>query len=198
MTYTANQIEKHTIVTRLSVSIYTMIEEQLLELLRLFEQSAESSGLDVGEAMPTLPEKGKTTDLRRQMIIARLFILIKQMDKDSLLHCLRRYAHPDLRWVREYPRLDCFILVDFAAAGKAHRGMIRDISAGGVFIETSESLDRGQNVALCFTLDQANTSLPFKIVGRVTRIFKNGIGVQYENITHYQQEIINSLVTKTG
>ena len=197
MTYTASQIEKHTIVTRLSVSIYTMAEEQLLELLPLFEQSAESSGLDVGEGMPALPEKGKT-DLRRQMIIARLFILIKQMDKDSLLHCLRKYTHPDLRWVREYPRLDCFILVDFAAAGKAYRGMIRDISAGGVYIETSENLDRGQNVALCFTLDQANASLPFKIAGRVTRLFKNGIGVQYENITHYQQEIINSLVIKTG
>lgn len=196
MTYTANQIEKHTIVTRLSVSIYTMNDIQLLELLELFEQSAESSGLDVGEAIPALPEKGKT-NLQRQMIIARLFILIKQMNKDSLLHCLRRYAHPDLRWVREYPRLDCFIMVDFAASGKAYRGMIRDISAGGVFIETSEKLDRGQHIALCFTLDQSNASLPFKIAGRVTRLFNNGIGVQYENVTNYQQEIINSLVSKS-
>jgi PilZ domain len=196
MVYTANQVEKHTIVTRLSVSIYTMPDQHLLDLLTVFEQKVKGAGVDVSESMSALPVKSKT-GVQRQMVIARLFILIKQMDKDTLLECLRSCNYTDLRWVREYPRLECLILADFAANGKAYRGVIRDISVGGVYIETSEKLTTEQSVALCFTLDKANQSLPFKILGRITRVYQNGIGIQYENITHYQQEIINTLITKT-
>jgi hypothetical protein len=195
MAYTANQIEKHTIVTRLSVSIYKMSERQLLNLLDVFEQSVEADGGDVGEPL-ALPLRSNNQVLRRQMIIARLFIFINQLDKDGLLEALRLLDNPELRWVREYPRLDCFLLVDFAADGKAYKGVVRDISAGGVFIETSEPLKYGQHIALCYTLSESNMPMPFKIKGRVTRIFPNGVGVQYENITHYQQEIINSLIQK--
>jgi len=197
MAYTAHQIEKHTIVTRLSVSIYKMSERQLLNLLDVFEQSIAKSGGDLGEPLVLHPH-GHDKGVRRQMIIARLFILIKQMDKDSLLDCLRLLDHPELRWVREFPRLDCYLLVDFAADGKAYRGIIRDISAGGVFIETNEQFKPGQNLALCYTLPEPepNASLPLKVKGRVTRVFPNGIGVQYDSITHYQQDIINTLIQR--
>lgn len=195
MAYTANQIEKHTILSRLSVSIYKMSESHLSNLLDVFEQSVEAAGGDVGEPL-ALPMHSEKQTLKRQMIIARLFILINQLDKDDLLEALRLLDNPELRWVREYPRLDCFLLVDFAAGGKAYKGVVRDISAGGVFIETSEPLTYGQHIALCYTLSESNTPMPFKVNGRVTRIFPNGVGVQYEDITHYQQEIINSLIQK--
>lgn len=197
MPYTANQIEKHTILTRLSVSIYKMPEHQLLELLEVFEQNVKAAGGELGEPLD-LQMHSDNQGVRRQMIIARLFILIQQLDKDGLLEALRLINHPELRWVREYPRLDCYLLVDFAAEGRAYRGIIRDISAGGVFIETTESIKEGQNIALCYTLSKSDSVLPFKIKGRVTRVFPNGIGVQYENITHYQQEIINSLIHRTS
>jgi Tfp pilus assembly protein PilZ len=196
MAYTANQIEKHTILTRLSVSIYKMSENQLLELFGVFEQKVKTAGGELGEPL-NLQLHGDNQGVRRQMIIARLFILIQQLDKDGLLEALRLINHPELRWVREYPRLNCYLLVDFAAEGRAYQGIIRDISAGGVFIETTESIREGQNIALCYTLSEADAALPFKIKGRVTRVFPNGIGVQYENITHYQKEIINSLIHKS-
>jgi Tfp pilus assembly protein PilZ len=195
MTYTADQIEKHTIVTRLSVSIYKMPESQLLSLLKVFEQNVKAAGGELGEPLSLNSAAGDDFVIR-QMIIARLFILIKQMDKDRLLESMRLLDHPELKWVREYPRLDCFLLADFAADGKAYRGIIRDISAGGVFIETSEEIKKGQHLALCYTLSESNATLPIKIKGRVTRVFPNGIGVQYENITQYQQDIINSLIQK--
>lgn len=195
MAYTVNQIEKHTIVTRLSVSVYKMSERQLLNLMDVFEQKVEAEGGDIGEPL-ALHRHSNDPALRRQMIIAHLFILIQQMDKDGLLEALRLLDHPELRWVREFPRLDCYLLVDFAADGKAYKGVMRDISAGGVFIETTEPLKYGQHIALCYTLTESNAPMPFKIKGRVTRIFPNGVGVQYENITHYQQEIINTLIHK--
>jgi Tfp pilus assembly protein PilZ len=87
-------------------------------------------------------------------------------------------------------------MVDFAAKGKAYRSCIRDISAGGVFIETKDAFEQDQQVALCFTLTESNESLPFKIKGRVSRIYPDGIGVQYENVTQYQRDIIDTLIKK--
>ena len=43
MAYTADQIEKHTIVARLSVSIYRMNDEQLSTILNLLENEDESA-----------------------------------------------------------------------------------------------------------------------------------------------------------
>lgn len=195
MTYTADQIEKHTIVARLSVSLYRMDEDQLLKILNLLENNTDTEikAESLGAAADS-QESG--LHIRRQMIIARIFILIKQLDRDTLLLRLRSFKHPDFRWVREYPRLSCFLQVDFAAGGKAYRSCIRDLSAGGVFIETGESFKPGQEIALCFTLSESDEILPFKLKGRVMQLYPDGIGVQYENMTRYQRDIINTLIEK--
>ena len=193
MAHSAEQIEKQTIITRLSVSIYKMTEPQLEDFIELLKQSpgvTENSE----DLINQLQNQNKA--VRRQMLIARIFILIKQMDKDLLLQRLRLYSHPEFRWTREYPRLPCYLMVDFAAKGKAYRSCIRDISASGVFIETKESFEEEQPVALCFTLTESNETLPFKIKGRVTRIYPDGIGVTYENVTKYQRDIIDALIKK--
>lgn len=193
MAHTVDQIEKQTIVTRLSVSIYKMTDRQLSELFELLRQSP-----GVIENTDDLERllKHKDSAVQRHMLIARIFILIKQMGKDLLLERLKLYSHPEFRWTREYPRLSCYLMVDFAAKGKAYRSCIRDISAGGVFIETKDAFEQDQQVALCFTLTESNESLPFKIKGRVSRIYPDGIGVQYENVTQYQRDIIDTLIKK--
>lgn len=195
MTYTADQIEKHTIVARLSVSIYRMDDAHLLTILNLLENNAEA-GL-TGETLNAIAtSQNNDPNIRRQMMIARIFILIKQLDRDTLLLRLRPFNHPDFRWVREYPRLACYLQVDFAAGGKAYRSCIRDISASGVFIETGDSFKPGQEIALCFTLSESDEMLPFKLKGTVTRLYPDGIGVRYVNMSHYQRDIINALIEK--
>jgi Tfp pilus assembly protein PilZ len=195
MAYALDQIEKHTIVARLSVSIYKMDDNQLLAILKLLENKPEG-----GEGHLGVDEQGQSGGeipaLRRQMIIARIFIALNQLDRDSLLTRLRPFKHPDFRWVREYPRLPCYLQVDFAAGGKAYRSCIRDISASGVFIETGETFKIGQETALCFTLSGSDDMLPLKLKGKVTRLYPDGIGVQYLNMTQYQREIINTLIGK--
>ncbi len=195
MTYTADQIEKHTIVARLSVSIYRMNEEQLLTILKLLEHEDDLDAVTDGD---TADQELESQDplIRRQMIIARIFILINQLDRDSLLLRLRPFNHPDFRWVREFPRLPCYIQVDFATSGKAYRSCIRDISAGGVFIETGDSFRSGQDIALCFTLAESDEMLAFKLKGKVARIYPDGIGVQYVDMSNYQRDIIKTLIKK--
>ena len=192
MPYTGDQIEKHTIVARLSVSIYRMDDTQLIDLLRLLEAKPVSEwakqAADFSDQEPAM---------RRHMIIARIFILINQVNKDTLLQRLRPFQHPDFKWVREYPRLACYIMVDFATGDKAYRSCIRDISASGVFIESTDNFKVGQEIALCFTISEFDEMLPFKTKGKVTRIYPDGIGVQYQNISHYQRDILDALVKQS-
>ncbi len=195
MAYTMEQIEKHTIVLRLAVSIYKMMEPELHSILEALEEKTANAIERQDDILSRLPSE-KNEAIRRQMIIARIFVLINQLNRNTLLDRLAFLDKPGLKWVREYPRLDCFLLVDFAAKGKAYRSCIRDISADGVFIETADGFEQNQEVALCFTLGEATELMPFKVKGRVTQIYPDGIGVQYENITHYQREIINTLIAK--
>lgn len=195
MAQPTEQIEKQTIVARMSVSFYKMGDQQLFNILQLLENN---------EIPHTLAEQdGGASDLntkdpnvRRQMIIARLFVLINQLDKDTLLDRLRSFEHQDFRWIRKYPRLECYLVVDFAAGGKAFRSCIRDISAGGVFIETTDKFNEDQDIALCFTLGESSEMLPFKVKGKVKRLYPDGIGVQYVNMSGYQKDIINALINK--
>lgn len=195
MAHSADQIEKHTLFMRLAVSVYKMNEKQLQVLL---------DALDSNPAAPpsgsTLPSDALHSDksdaIKRQMVVARIFVLVNQLDSRTLLERLKGLEDPAYNWVRAYPRLACYLLVDFAAQGKVYRSYIRDISANGVFIETSERFEEEQRVALCFTLSESNEPLPFKVHGRVTRIYPDGIGVQYEKMTHYQREILDSLINK--
>ncbi len=197
MVRSAAQIEKQTIVTRLSVSIYSMTDAQLIQLLRSLENDTFADEEKDEEVLARIaPDKGP--GLQRQILIARLFVLINQLDKDTLLQRLRTVKHPDFKWVREYPRLACYLMVDFAAGGKAYRSCIRDISASGVFIETADAFQIGQEIALCFTLADSNEMLPFKVAGKVTRLYPDGIGVQYLNMSGYQREIINALVKQAS
>lgn len=197
MTCTAEQVEKQTIVLRLAVSIYKMSDHQLGLLLDALEQHAGADHGPSDDALLKHPPENSDA-IGRQMIIARIFVLLNQLDKNALLHRLRSLDDPGFKWVRQFPRLACYLLVDFAAGGKAYRSYIRDISASGVFIETSDKFEQGQAVALCFTLAESSEILPFKIKGRVTRIHPDGIGVQYEEMNHYQREILNTLINKIG
>jgi Tfp pilus assembly protein PilZ len=197
MAQTVDQIEKHTIVSRLSVSIYKMELEQLATILGLLETKPKI-GADIDEGDDDILElkNAEPADTQRQMIIARLFVLINKLNKDELLQRLRPFQHPKFKWIREYPRLSCYLIVDFASDGKAYRSCIRDISANGVFIETRETFHQGQEVSLCFSLTETGEMLPFKINGKVARTYKDGIGVHYEDVTDYQRDIISALINK--
>ena len=66
-----------------------------------------------------------------------------------------------------------------------------------MFIETPDAFKPDQQIALCFTLNESDEMLPFKVDGKVTRIYPDGIGVQYENMSNYQRDIISALVEQS-
>lgn len=78
-------------------------------------------------------------------------------------------------------RKDIFLPVDFASSDKFFRDFIRDISLGGVFIETKQPLKTGQKLAMTFMTPDNQHHV--KINGIIVRDIQNGIGVKFDNTT---------------
>lgn len=185
------QVEKKKILTRLSIAIYKMTDEQLVALLHLFKDL----DLKQNEKLLKIP-KLKTDDISgardRQLLIARFFLLINQLQEADLLRFMNRYEQKRFAMLREFPRVPCNIRIDLAANGRAINCFATDISAGGMFIESCESFTMDQTVSICFSIDPGQ--LPLKLKGSIVRLEHGGIGVRYESLTRYQVDILKDLI----
>ncbi|WP_319526268.1 PilZ domain-containing protein [uncultured Desulfosarcina sp.] len=187
------QVEKKKILTRLSIAIYKMTDEQLISLLHLFEDL----DLKQNEKLLEIP-KPKPDEIisarDRQLLIARFFLLINQLQEADLLRFMSRYERKRFAMLREFPRVPCNISLDLAANGRAINCFATDISAGGMFVESCESFTMGQPVSICFSIGQ--DQLPLKLKASVVRLEHGGIGVKYESLTQYQVEILKDLINR--
>jgi Tfp pilus assembly protein PilZ len=94
---------------------------------------------------------------------------------------------------RRHSRKDVLLPVDYASYDKFFREFIRDISEGGVFIETQNPLMIGQKIAMTFmTTDERHH---FKMNGKIVRDVKNGIGVKFDDTTPEQAIQIKAFIS---
>ena len=94
-------------------------------------------------------------------------------DRRRLLSTLEKSARSDRR---KHLRKPCSFEVTLAT-WRVFTESIRDISVGGVFVETSEAFSVGQHVKLMFSPPGGGE--PVEINGQVVRILKDGIGVKF-------------------
>ena len=78
---------------------------------------------------------------------------------------------------RERPRKNCCVPVDFAVRDKAFSSMIRNISAGGVFIEKINGIFEGAQTMMAF--QPPAWVNPLKIKGEVVWESDDGFGVKF-------------------
>jgi hypothetical protein len=185
------QAEKKKILTRLSIAIYKMTDEQLISLLHLFKDLNLKDNQKLLD-MPKPHAEGVVAARDRQLLIARFFLLINQLAEADLLKFMNRYEQKRFAMLREFPRVPCNITLDLAAGGRAINCSAMDISAGGMFVESCESFTMNQLVSICFSV--AENQLALKLKGRVVRLEQGGIGVQYESLTNYQVEIMKNMI----
>ncbi len=92
---------------------------------------------------------------------------------------------------RRHPRKTCSIPIT-VGSWRVLTEFARNISAGGVFIETSAAFSRGEHLTLMFSPPNQNT--PLKLTGRVARSTPEGIGVQFTSPpTEEVEEVLGSL-----
>ena len=95
---------------------------------------------------------------------------------------------------RRHSRKDTLLPVDYASYDKSFRDFIRDISEGGVFIETKQPLMPGHKIAMTFmTTDNQHH---FKINGKIVRYVQDGIGVKFDKITSEQTTQIKAFLSR--
>lgn len=125
------------------------------------------------------------TNKTNKTITEQLISLIRQLseeEQDQLLHELKsRYPFYERR---EHKRMEYAIDVTFLSpCGQTFLGYIHNISVGGFFIEISNQsefediLSVGDEISI--QIPQNNHTKYLKKRGRVVRIIKDGIGVQF-------------------
>jgi Tfp pilus assembly protein PilZ len=123
---------------------------------------------------------------------ARLIELILKMTDEEQQSLLVELEEKLTVRKRKHDRKYYFSVVDYNALEAAYTGFIENISAGGVFIGTSESLSVGQEISMAFPLPVSQEHV--RVDGEVVRVNAEGIGVKFKAIQHEQEGQIKRLV----
>jgi len=96
---------------------------------------------------------------------------------------------------RKNDRKPCSITVNYSIGGDAFNGLVKDISAGGMFIlsvETDMVFSVGEEITVNF-LNYTKKQEPIKLPGKVVWIVPKGIGVKFKAEDQNLGSIIGSL-----
>ena len=130
--------------------------------------------------------KAQLKELLRNMLI---FVdSASEDERQRLLTSLQNFEGEERR---RHPRKTCSMQVT-VGIWRLFTEFIKNISCGGVFIETSESFSAGEHITLTFS--PPNRNKPLRITGRVVRRTPEGIGVEFTTPPNGELEkIIESL-----
>ena len=92
--------------------------------------------------------------------------------------------------LRKYPRFSCHSKVDFDINEWSYEGIIKNISMGGLFIETRHPVTVGNEIML--ELTSLNKGRHCNVKGRVVWRDAKGVGIQFNELSMYQQQVVQS------
>ena len=94
--------------------------------------------------------------------------------------------------LRKHDRYDCLVGVDYDISDWIYQCYMRDISEGGAYIETEQSVKVGQRLVMSLSSPVLERSCA--INGEVVRRDPAGIGVRFDELTLQQKQVIRSLM----
>jgi Tfp pilus assembly protein PilZ len=155
-----------------------------------------------------LSEDASRLRSRLKELVAGMTLIINKASEDEHRRLLGFLQNPGLmnmleawqeRERRKAHRKPCSDTVTCAAEDGAFKGFIKNISNGGVFIETPRTFSTGQELTLIFspTSQQGSSTVdqegPIKITGKILWRVPRGIGVRFETASDDLEEILRSL-----
>ena len=115
------------------------------------------------------------------VITNRLVDLILKMSAKERQILLNELEEKYKKGNREFSRKDYKKEVDFVLNERMFRGLIQNLSASGMFIETSESFSEGQRITLTFELPEPGEHI--KVSGKIVRLIPDiGFGVKFNKV----------------
>jgi Tfp pilus assembly protein PilZ len=123
-----------------------------------------------------------------------IFERVDGLSEEKMRRLLKYLDEEQAPQQRRYERKDFFKIIDYAVGDRFYRDVISDISAGGAFIETSETFSKGQKILMTFM--SPDYERPFKISGEIVRIHSDGIGVTFKMKSQVQEMVLKSFIEK--
>ncbi|UCD33682.1 MAG: PilZ domain-containing protein [Desulfobacterales bacterium] len=157
MTDTGNELSVHEVKSRILQNINDMpeIDRQRLPSILFDNQSEAENKKLLSIIIAVLPEPN----------LRKLWAQLEDW------HTFR------LTEMRGHPRRPSFISAECLTKGILFSEFIKDISNGGVFIQTDGNFFIGQQISLTFSLP--HTKKDIAVSGEVARIDSDGIGVKF-------------------
>lgn len=93
---------------------------------------------------------------------------------------------------RMYPRLDAQSSVDVVVGNRVIQTTSKNMSASGIFIDTSGKFEVDNEVRIVFNVPGYDK--PFKMRGVIVRVESGGMAVKFEDITPYFKQILDDAI----
>ena len=110
-------------------------------------------------------------------LLSMIIAVLPEPNLRKLWEQLENWHTFKLREMRGHPRRPSFTSVECSTKGTQFIDFIKDISNGGVFIQTDGNFFIGQQISLTFSLP--NTKKDITVNGEVARADSEGIGVKF-------------------
>ncbi|MGD8290509.1 MAG: PilZ domain-containing protein [Desulfobacterales bacterium] len=160
----------------------------------------------LAEKIADLPEDRQWILLKELLdgdITAALEGLISRMSDDQQMALLDQLQDQPTQAVnleeteisiRSHTRRSCIISANYVVDQRNFDGFVLDISPAGAFIETGEAFAAGQQIQLMFSLP--NKSGQMNVSGKILWKNKLGIGLQFEDLSQQQIDLITAFVAE--
>lgn len=97
---------------------------------------------------------------------------------------------------RRDQRFNCVVAIDYDISDWTYQCVIKDLSHGGAYIESEQSIEVGQKIML--TLTPPNLDRGCTINATVIRNDHMGLAVSFESLSEQQQEVVDFLSATKG
>jgi Tfp pilus assembly protein PilZ len=89
-------------------------------------------------------------------------------------------------------RKQCLLNTNYRIQDRNFKSYILDVSIGGVFIETNEVFPKGKDLLLKFSLP--DQSQPFTLSGKIAWSSSKGFGVEFDDVSPLQGDMLKSFI----
>jgi hypothetical protein len=127
--------------------------------------------------------KNNDSELGRNEVRAFIFEIIDDMsdlEMGQLLKDLEKWQKSKNE-KRKYPRKSTLIDITYSSdQRRIFEDFVRNISAGGLFIETNLVTELGQKLTMTFS--HPDSGDPIRVLGKVIRVDSGGVGVKFNKL----------------
>ena len=128
------------------------------------------------------------------VVLSKLFQIVIDLTEEQQLALLRHAEDLFAKEKRISIRKSCDIPVNYATDYRVYSNNIKNISQNGLFIDSQRPLIVGDEIIMNFRLDGFNK--PLKIKGEIAHTTRQGVGVEFKDISPYIKEMIGILLRR--